>query len=173
MPDCVWRQYHLGRRKNELEAFSCDFCSKCWSFECSLSEKYTCSWFKMKTACGKCVCFWSGTPLGRHCRHSHDKMDQAFPLRYCILQAIKNWTVGRSWNEARISAILAYERYSYWLFPTSVGQVLYRQTEIWVRNSCSKVTWWRKQGVPKILGHWYACEQTPPHTRIWKWYSDF
>ena len=29
------------------------------------------------------------------------KMDQAFPLRFCILQAIKNWTVGRSRNETR------------------------------------------------------------------------
>ena len=25
--------------------------------------------------------------------HSHDKMDQAFCLRFCILQAIKNWTI--------------------------------------------------------------------------------
>ena len=33
--------------------------------------------------------------LGRHQRHSRDKMDQAFPLRFCILQAIKNWTLGR------------------------------------------------------------------------------
>ena len=32
--------------------------------------------------------------------HSHDKMDQAFHLRFCTLQAIKNWTVGRSGNEA-------------------------------------------------------------------------
>ena len=38
--------------------------------------------------------------LGRHWRHSHDKMDQAFPLCFCILQAIKNWTVGRTLNEA-------------------------------------------------------------------------
>ena len=27
-------------------------------------------------------------------------MDQAFPLRFCILQAIKNWTVGRPGNKA-------------------------------------------------------------------------
>ena len=27
--------------------------------------------------------------LGRHWRHSHDKMDQAFLLRFCILEAIK------------------------------------------------------------------------------------
>ena len=27
-------------------------------------------------------------------------MDQAFPLRFCILQAIKNWTVGRPGNGA-------------------------------------------------------------------------
>ena len=29
------------------------------------------------------------------------KMDQAFPLHFCILQAIKNWTVGRPGNEAK------------------------------------------------------------------------
>ena len=29
-----------------------------------------------------------------------DKMDQAFPLCFCILQAIKNWIVGRPVNEA-------------------------------------------------------------------------
>ena len=38
--------------------------------------------------------------LGRHWRHSHDKCSQAFPLHFCTLQAIKNWTVGRPGNEA-------------------------------------------------------------------------
>ena len=33
--------------------------------------------------------------LGKHQCHSHDKMGQGFPLRFCILQVIKNWTVGR------------------------------------------------------------------------------
>ena len=37
--------------------------------------------------------------LGRHWCHSRDKWYQAFPLRFCILQAIKNWTVGRPGNE--------------------------------------------------------------------------
>ena len=27
--------------------------------------------------------------------HSLDKMDQAFPLHFCILQAIENWMMGR------------------------------------------------------------------------------
>ena len=40
--------------------------------------------------------------LGRHWHHSHDKMDQAFPLCFCILQAIKNWMMGRPGNEASI-----------------------------------------------------------------------
>ena len=39
--------------------------------------------------------------LGRHWHHSHDKCSQAFSLCFCILQAIKNWMVGRPWNEAR------------------------------------------------------------------------
>ena len=33
-------------------------------------------------------------------RHSRDNIYQAFPLCFCILQAIKNWTVGRPGNEA-------------------------------------------------------------------------
>ena len=32
--------------------------------------------------------------------YAQDKMDQAFPLHFCILQVIKNWTVGRAENEA-------------------------------------------------------------------------
>ena len=38
--------------------------------------------------------------LGRHWCHSRDKIYQAFPLCFCILQVIKNWTVGRPGNEA-------------------------------------------------------------------------
>ena len=51
--------------------------------------------------------FPSGTPLppsvylGRHWHHSHDKCSQAFPLHFCKLQAIRNWTVGRPGKEAR------------------------------------------------------------------------
>ena len=41
--------------------------------------------------------------LGRHWRHSCDKMDQAFPLCFCTLQAIKNWMVRRPGNEAMSS----------------------------------------------------------------------
>ena len=40
--------------------------------------------------------------LGGHWCHSHDKMDQAFPHSFCILQVIINWTVGRPGNEASI-----------------------------------------------------------------------
>ena len=43
--------------------------------------------------------------LGRHWRHSRDKWYQAFPLRFCILQAIKNWTVGRPGNEAKQTGV--------------------------------------------------------------------
>ena len=31
-----------------------------------------------------------------------DKMDQAFPLYFCILQVIKNWTVRRPGNEVLV-----------------------------------------------------------------------
>ena len=43
------------------------------------------------------------TYIGKHWHHSRDKTYQAFPLRFCILQAIKNWTVGRPGNEASFS----------------------------------------------------------------------
>jgi len=33
------------------------------------------------------------------------KMDQAFPLCFCILQAIKNWMMGRPGNEASNSTV--------------------------------------------------------------------
>ena len=44
--------------------------------------------------------------LDRHWRHSRDKWYQAFPLRFCILQAIKNWTVGRPGNEAKLWSLM-------------------------------------------------------------------
>ena len=37
--------------------------------------------------------------LGRQLHHSRHKMDQALPLRFWILQVIKNWTVGiKAWE---------------------------------------------------------------------------
>ena len=44
--------------------------------------------------------------------HSTDKMDQAFPLHFCILQAIKNWTVGRPGNKATITKTLSLQQSS-------------------------------------------------------------
>ena len=38
--------------------------------------------------------------------HTCDEMDQAFPLHFCILQAIKNWTVGRPGNVARVGTLI-------------------------------------------------------------------
>ena len=54
--------------------------------------------------------FRSGTPpplcLPRWTQHHlHDKMDQAFPVRFCILQTIKNRMLGRPGNEARVWVI--------------------------------------------------------------------
>ena len=45
--------------------------------------------------------------LGRHSRY---KIYQASPLRFCILQAIENWMVGRPGNEARVDLYM----YSVW-----------------------------------------------------------
>ena len=34
-----------------------------------------------------------------------DKMDKAFPLHFCMLQVIKNWTMGRPGNEVNSQAL--------------------------------------------------------------------
>ena len=77
-------------QKKELEAFSCSFCS---SFNCFPSKKQTGPSSKEHTH--KMRLFDQESPpssvyLGRHWRHSRDKMDQAFPFRFCTLQVIKN-----------------------------------------------------------------------------------
>ena len=103
----------VPRRKNELEAWSCSFCPKRWSFEHSWSERRTALGSKQKTH-ARNASFRSVTPppvcLHRHWHHSCDKWYQAFPLRFCILQAIKNWTVGRPGNEAS-TATLSQEKW--------------------------------------------------------------
>ena len=55
--------------------------------------------FKTKNVCTKClVSIGDPSPsvyLGRHCHHSHDKMDQAFPsvFPYCKQLKTGRWTV--------------------------------------------------------------------------------
>ena len=46
-------------------------------------------------------------PLCLPRRHDVIHMDQAFPLHfaYCILQVIKNWTVGRTRNGVTVSYV--------------------------------------------------------------------
>ena len=34
-----------------------------------------------------------------------------------------------------------------WFLASNGGQVLYRQSKIWILNSCTNIVWWRKQGV--------------------------
>ena len=52
--------------------------------------------------------FRSGTPpsLCLHWRLSCDRMAQAILLRFCILQVMKNWMVGRPGNEANIGHLV-------------------------------------------------------------------
>ena len=47
--------------------------------------------------------FWWGTlpRLCLHWCHSRGEIHQAFPLHFCILQAIKNWIVGRPGDKGR------------------------------------------------------------------------
>ena len=82
------------------------------------------------------------SPLGRHWRHSHDKMDQAFPLHFCILQVIKNWTVGMPGNKAsgndrafisRCYGVLFYRSQKYCLRMCSRAfQLLIQFLQVWI-----------------------------------------
>ena len=80
----------LPKWRNELEAFTCSFHLKHWGFERLQSEKRTTPGSKRRTRVSNAsphptpVCLPS-----RHWHHSRDKMDQAFPLHFCILKAIK------------------------------------------------------------------------------------
>ena len=72
-----------------------------WTFETSVLGTET-------TKSGLQLCSFDGEPLlppfclDRHWCHSCNKMNQAFPLCFCILQAIKNRTVGRPGNQASV-----------------------------------------------------------------------
>ena len=95
----------VPHRKNELEALSCSFCPKRWSFERSRSEKRTASGSKRRTR--NAFIRWGippslCLPIGRHWRHSRDKMDQAFPLRFCILQTMDG---GKGWERGYVRSL--------------------------------------------------------------------
>ena len=51
----------------------------------------------------------------RYWLHSRDKLYQAFPLRFRILQAIKNWTVGRPGNKAMKKRGLVFIVLEFWV----------------------------------------------------------
>ena len=77
---------------------------KCWNFENSWSKECTAPGSKRRT-CVQNVFFRPWTPPSpsvyiprRHWHHSHNKMGQASPLRFCILQVITNWVVRRPGN---------------------------------------------------------------------------
>ena len=126
---------------------SCSFCPKCWSFECSLNEKHASPGSQRMHA--QNPFFRSGTPppisvyLGRHWRHLHNKMDQAFPLRFCILQAINNCTVvvGRPKNKA---TAIAYSQWRTWLmeFTANLQFVLVSQARPTSAKKKKGRIWW-------------------------------
>ena len=70
------------------------FLTKCWSFKHSQNKNILLlDWNKERMRKMLFVFDWGPPRLPRHWRHSRDKMNQAFLLLFCILQAIKNWTV--------------------------------------------------------------------------------
>ena len=91
---------YLGRHKGGREGSPIEkmslrphfvvFCHNHWSFKCSQSKTYyRYSLFKMKNARANTFLDWDplspSAYLGRHWRHSCDKMDQAFPLHFCMV----------------------------------------------------------------------------------------
>ena len=88
-----------------LGALSCSFCPKWWGFECLRSENN--AWVKCILSIGDPfpLC------LPRYTKHHlHDKNGPGLPLHFHILQAIKNWTIGRPENEATHSICTPYLR---------------------------------------------------------------
>ena len=68
------------------------------------ANKVTHSWFKVKNACAKCaLLIRDPSPLCLALMSTCDKLDQAFPLRFCMLQAIKSWMEGRPGNKANVT----------------------------------------------------------------------
>ena len=68
-------------------------------------QKAYCSWLQTKNASVKCVLSINDPSPPLSTQVDTDaiymiKCSQAFPLRFCTLQAIKNWTVGRPGNKA-------------------------------------------------------------------------
>ena len=60
--------------------------------------------------------------LGRRWRHSRDKKDQVFPLCFCILQAIKHWTVGRPENKSsRYPHIVFNKKHTAYVIPILIN----------------------------------------------------
>ena len=60
-------------------------------------KKTDCYWFKMKNTHTKCVLSMEYS-LPHSPVYLSTPMDQAFLLRFCIVQAIKNWMVGRPYS---------------------------------------------------------------------------
>ena len=61
--------------------------------------KSCCSLYRTKNTCTKCALSFEGLSLLLSTQVDID-IYQTFPLHFCILQAIKNWMVGRPGNEA-------------------------------------------------------------------------
>ena len=96
------REGRVPHRKNELQALSCSFCPNCLSFKRSQSEKCTPPGSKRRRRMRN-VFFRLGTPP-----HPLVDTDVVHTIKwtrpsssvFCILQAIKNWTMERPVNEA-------------------------------------------------------------------------
>ena len=133
---CLPRQTEGGRVpdwKNELEASSCSFCLKRWSFQTFAKQKNILLLFQNEECIHKMCSFDRGllhpsVDLGRHQRHSHDKMDQAFPP-FLHTASNQNWMLGRpEANGFQQSSCGAYTMYK-------VLQWSISQLETWIDHS--------------------------------------
>ena len=107
---------YLGRQKrggvpNRKNQFYLQCLSKCWSLNICKAENLPLIIQDEKRA-QNLICPPAPLPvyLGRHLR---DRMDQAFLLHSCILEAIKNWMVGRPLEQGQYTCTYMYVPFNY------------------------------------------------------------
>ena len=78
-------------------------------------------------------------------------MDQAFPLRLCILQAIKSWMVGRPGNEATVLHAHGTEKFCDFVLPNYFGSLISRLSPSPVFDCLQHVIKnWKKGGITTV-----------------------
>ena len=153
-------------RKNELKAFSCSFCPKCWSFECSLSKKLTapssreCTilpalrfssplWVQLHTSYIFTMAIYPTLTTRLTCMHSVAMMNSSMLTPFFFLA----WAV-----TARAEQYISYTVYtiSIFLYQNCAPQTKYCLSEISALLNCEKLLNGRISGHPSLDMNWSA-----------------